>query len=211
MATRISVPSRAGPSRINLHPGNPYGLRTFATRCATPLPGAGPETGHNTSHPKSSRYRLPCEMAGSRFTARITLYPSAQAETPTNALTVRRRWWSGGDSNSRPSHCERDALPAELPPQWPSKPGWLTLPDNGGGEYYTARFPPRVTGRGIPARNRYRVWRPRYLHPNRRGYSTALCAASTHEPAVRLCIFAPAGAAGRAPRRSFNPALACLS
>jgi outer membrane lipase/esterase len=24
------------------------------------------------------------------------------------------RWWSGGGSNSRPSHCERDALPAEL-------------------------------------------------------------------------------------------------
>src|SRR5690606_29899160 len=29
-------------------------------------------------------------------------------------------WWSGGGSNSRPSHCERDALPAELPP--PRKP-----------------------------------------------------------------------------------------
>ena len=27
------------------------------------------------------------------------------------------RWWRGGGSNSRPSHCERDALPAELPPQ----------------------------------------------------------------------------------------------
>ena len=27
-----------------------------------------------------------------------------------------RDWWSGGGSNSRPSHCERDALPAELPP-----------------------------------------------------------------------------------------------
>ena len=26
-------------------------------------------------------------------------------------------WWRGGGSNSRPSHCERDALPAELPPQ----------------------------------------------------------------------------------------------
>jgi hypothetical protein len=25
-------------------------------------------------------------------------------------------WWRGGGSNSRPSHCERDALPAELPP-----------------------------------------------------------------------------------------------
>jgi hypothetical protein len=26
-------------------------------------------------------------------------------------------WWSGGGSNSRPLHCERSALPAELPPQ----------------------------------------------------------------------------------------------
>src|SRR5438105_15542353 len=25
--------------------------------------------------------------------------------------------WSGGGSNSQPSHCERDALPIELPPQ----------------------------------------------------------------------------------------------
>src|SRR5471032_696793 len=29
----------------------------------------------------------------------------------------RITWWRGGGSNSRPSHCERDALPAELPPQ----------------------------------------------------------------------------------------------
>ena len=27
-----------------------------------------------------------------------------------------RRWWRRGGSNSRPSHCERDALPAELRP-----------------------------------------------------------------------------------------------
>ena len=28
-----------------------------------------------------------------------------------------RIWWSRGESNSRPSHCERDALPTELRPQ----------------------------------------------------------------------------------------------
>ncbi|CDI04031.1 hypothetical protein BN873_790012 [Candidatus Competibacter denitrificans Run_A_D11] len=28
----------------------------------------------------------------------------------------QRGWWSGRGSNPRPSHCERDALPAELPP-----------------------------------------------------------------------------------------------
>src|SRR5882762_2106756 len=27
-----------------------------------------------------------------------------------------RDWWSGRGSNPRPSHCERDALPTELPP-----------------------------------------------------------------------------------------------
>lgn len=27
-------------------------------------------------------------------------------------------WWRGGGSNSRPLHCERSALPAELPPPW---------------------------------------------------------------------------------------------
>src|SRR5574343_718952 len=26
-------------------------------------------------------------------------------------------WWRGGGSHSRPPHCERGALPAELPPQ----------------------------------------------------------------------------------------------
>ena len=29
----------------------------------------------------------------------------------------RGRWWSRGGSNSRPSHCERDALPSELRPR----------------------------------------------------------------------------------------------
>ncbi len=32
-----------------------------------------------------------------------------------------RGWWSGRESNPRPSHCERDALPTELPPQFPQK------------------------------------------------------------------------------------------
>src|SRR5690242_24223 len=33
-----------------------------------------------------------------------------------HSLGSMKSWWSGGGSNSRPSHCERDALPAELPP-----------------------------------------------------------------------------------------------
>src|SRR5690606_15852353 len=39
------------------------------------------------------------------------------ASTTWRASCVACFWWSGGGSNSRPSHCERDALPAELPPQ----------------------------------------------------------------------------------------------
>ncbi len=38
-------------------------------------------------------------------------------ETPINiGQNVSRKWWSGWESNPRPSHCERDALPTELPP-----------------------------------------------------------------------------------------------
>src|SRR5690606_19055681 len=33
-------------------------------------------------------------------------------------------WWSGRGSNPRPSHCERDALPAELPPRSRRLYGW---------------------------------------------------------------------------------------
>ena len=32
-------------------------------------------------------------------------------------IPLPRDWWRYGDSNPRPSHCERDALPAELYPQ----------------------------------------------------------------------------------------------
>ncbi len=34
-----------------------------------------------------------------------------------SAVTRRPDWWSRGGSNSRPSHCERDALPSELRPR----------------------------------------------------------------------------------------------
>ena len=53
-----------------------------------------------------------------------------QSSDNINILTMRFRqvlatvgldwmdvWWSRGGSNSRPSHCERDALPAELRPR----------------------------------------------------------------------------------------------
>lgn len=50
----------------------------------------------------------------------LFIVPDASADLwPFGALPARRfrkNWWSRGGSNSRPSHCERDALPAELRP-----------------------------------------------------------------------------------------------
>ena len=46
--------------------------------------------------------------------------PLSAAQVPLRqglTFTARYRWWRRGGSNSRPSHCERDALPAELRPQ----------------------------------------------------------------------------------------------
>ena len=57
---------------------------------------------------------------------RMPLKRPAPGTAPTLALRaeknltdkgwVFRYWWRGGGSNSRPPHCERGALPAELPP-----------------------------------------------------------------------------------------------
>ena len=40
-----------------------------------------------------------------------------QKEPRSRWMRTRLFQWSGGGSNSRPLHCERSALPAELPPQ----------------------------------------------------------------------------------------------
>lgn len=52
-------------------------------------------------------------------------------------------WWSGGGSNSRPSHCERDALPAELPPhdQTILARRKITVPDQTPGSLRSSRRP----------------------------------------------------------------------
>src|SRR5690606_20842791 len=39
-----------------------------------------------------------------------------QTKTPDREWSGESEWWRRGGSNSRPSHCERDALPAELRP-----------------------------------------------------------------------------------------------
>src|SRR4051794_21013949 len=48
------------------------------------------------------------------LTMRRTVRPEKKKALSNKALETL--WWRGGGSNSRPSHCERDALPAELPP-----------------------------------------------------------------------------------------------
>ena len=49
------------------------------------------------------------------------LIPPSAKKGPASLQALRISWWSGGGSNSRPSHCERDALPAELPPHEAAK------------------------------------------------------------------------------------------
>ena len=54
-----------------------------------------------------------------RRTARnpATSRDSWQQKTGREGRFFVEHWWSGWGSNPRPSHCERDALPAELPPR----------------------------------------------------------------------------------------------
>ena len=40
-----------------------------------------------------------------------------RAPTQSRPRRMTGKKWSGGESNSRPLHCERSALPTELPPQ----------------------------------------------------------------------------------------------
>src|SRR6185437_9158738 len=64
--------------------------------------------------------------------ARASMLRRAAKEKPRRGAVFRVllewNWWSGGGSNSRPSHCERDALPAELPPQRPTNSSTAVFP-----------------------------------------------------------------------------------
>ena len=58
----------------------------------------------------------------SRGTAKVRLRQGYDGHTALKRPSARRSfseggWWSRGGSNSRPPHCERGALPAELRPQ----------------------------------------------------------------------------------------------
>src|SRR5437870_1325834 len=51
------------------------------------------------------------------FGSEIAVFPMNKlGKTDFTGFPWTRKWWSGRGSNPRPSHCERDALPTELPP-----------------------------------------------------------------------------------------------
>src|SRR5215471_8347529 len=62
--------------------------------------------------------RCGCQRATSVKRTDMIVKPTAYHVWSDLAATPRKEgWWRRGGSNSRPSHCERDALPAELRPQ----------------------------------------------------------------------------------------------
>ena len=68
--------------------------------------------------PKCAPWR---ELVAQVNTRRPNEIKALKKEKPWNTLCFqgfqeRDFWWRGGGSNSRPPHCERGALPAELPP-----------------------------------------------------------------------------------------------
>ena len=64
-------------------------------------------------------YRMMQIAVASQQMYRFKGMPSGQAKKkgPETIRALLMGWWRGGGSNSRPPHCERGALPAELPPQ----------------------------------------------------------------------------------------------
>lgn len=78
-----------------------------------------PELGHRpcSGEPGYTTGGVP----GTRGTGKIARNPTTtrdygQQKTGLEDRFLSEYWWSGWGSNPRPSHCERDALPAELPP-----------------------------------------------------------------------------------------------
>ena len=58
----------------------------------------------------------PCGLPACRRPGGHCVHAGRATKKPGRRRPGLAWWWSGGGSNSRPSHCERDALPAELPP-----------------------------------------------------------------------------------------------
>ena len=83
-----------------------FAIRAYAAQTAGPSPTLG-----TVSEKVTSSFDLPLiRNLGKAF------YWQKVIDAGEMANASESKWWRGGGSNSRPSHCERDALPAELPP-----------------------------------------------------------------------------------------------
>ncbi len=125
----------------------------------------------------------------------------AKTKAPARVPGLWKKWWSQGGSNSRPRHCERRALPAEL---WP----------HGCGCCFTRRAPGRWGRRAV-----HRAAAPRGRHsilmrsPKPRAAPAAFpagCAATGPALAARCrSRSAPRGGGARPGRRRAGPARGC--
>src|SRR3990167_4249293 len=100
----------SGPRKVRVGCGDR--VSPNALTLAVGLSGvAGPATGAGLTSGEAGRVRWPRKNA-------------AAATAHTNSrihrffMHLSGKWWSGRGSNPRPLHCERSALPAELPPHW---------------------------------------------------------------------------------------------
>ena len=93
------------PGNPRRYVGSSAGRPAHRQRTERDSGGREDEIGVETSLRNSHRRRNPAPVGPS------------WAVKKARACLAFWNWWRGGGSNSRPSHCERDALPAELPPQ----------------------------------------------------------------------------------------------
>ena len=99
-----------------LQPGG-HGATALLTQQPTGQLSCHRQAGHESCSPTTRRCRhpsaRPCELA-QRIRLGNRKFPMTIRELD---VAVRGYWWSGRGSNPRPPHCERGALPAELPPR----------------------------------------------------------------------------------------------
>src|SRR5690606_2878243 len=92
----------------------PAGEKASAVRMTTPIISLMARSGSFRKRAKSRRRGR--STAGCSVLEEPSSATEASPETTGCFLCAWRREWSGRESNPRPLHCERSALPTELPP-----------------------------------------------------------------------------------------------
>ena len=100
----MATPPRPDPAIAD----DPGYLNTSADRLPVSTAGCHARRGRETRTKSAS-----CAATG--MTRRAST-AADHVNADDSAVTRKPDWWSRGGSNSRPSHCERDALPSELRP-----------------------------------------------------------------------------------------------